>query len=114
MGLKQMIIKQFAKPTGNFGRFVGWLMSVKNNERVNWTFEKLNLRPSDILLEIGYGPGMTVEKVANNLTSGFIAGIDHSQIMLQQASRRNKKHIKNAKVKLEYGTVWDLNYPKHH
>ncbi len=105
MGLKKNIIKQFGKPTGTFGRFIGWLLSFKNNDRVNWTFEKLQLKPSDILLEIGYGPGVTLKKVANNLTSGFIAGIDHSEIMHAQASRRNREHIEKAKVKLECGTV---------
>lgn len=114
MGLKQIIIKQFEKPTGIFGRFVGWLLSFKNNERVNWTFEKLQLTPSDILLEVGYGSGVAIKKVANNLTSGFIAGIDHSEIMLEQASKRNKEQIEKKIVKLECGTVWDLNYPRNH
>jgi ubiquinone/menaquinone biosynthesis C-methylase UbiE len=114
MGLKQIIIKQFAKPTGVFGRFVGWSLSFKNNDRVDWTFEKLHVRPSDILLEVGYGPGVTLKKVAYNLTSGFIAGIDHSDIMLEQASRRNKEEIEKGKVKLECGTVGDLKYPGNH
>lgn len=112
MGLKEEIIKQFGKPTGNFGRFVGWLMSFKNNSRVKWTFEKLQLRTGDTLLEIGYGPGITLRKVADNLTSGFIAGIDHSEIMFKQASGRNRNHIENAKAKLECGTIWDLKYPE--
>jgi ubiquinone/menaquinone biosynthesis C-methylase UbiE len=114
MGLRQIIIKQFGKPTGVFGRFVGWLLSFKNNDRVDWTFEKLKVGPSDILLEVGYGPGVTLKKVANNLTSGFIAGIDHSDIMMEQASRRNKEQIEKGKVKLECGTVWDLTYPENH
>jgi ubiquinone/menaquinone biosynthesis C-methylase UbiE len=114
MGLKQNIIKQFGKPTGTFGRFVGWLLSFKNNDRVQWTFEKLQIATSDTLLEIGYGPGVTLKKVADHLTSGFIAGVDHSEIMFEQASRRNKNHIQNDKAKLECGTVWDLKYPKNH
>jgi SAM-dependent methyltransferase len=114
MSFKQIIIKQFGKPTGILGRFVGWLLSFKNNDRVQWTFEKLQVRPSNTLLEIGYGPGVTLKKVADNLTSGFIAGIDHSEIMLEQASRRNKMHIEKRKAKLECGTVWDLKYPENH
>jgi ubiquinone/menaquinone biosynthesis C-methylase UbiE len=114
MGLKQIIIKQFGKPTGTLGRFVEWLLSFKNNDRVKWTFEKLQLRPSDTLLEVGYGPGVTLKKVADTLTSGFIAGIDHSEIMVSQASRRNKMHIEKGKAKLECGTVWDLKYPENH
>lgn len=66
------------------------------------------------MLEVGYGPGVTLKKVADNLTSGFIAGIDHSDIMLEQASKRNKEYIEKGKVKLECGTVWDLKYPENY
>jgi ubiquinone/menaquinone biosynthesis C-methylase UbiE len=97
MELKQMIIKQFGKPTGVVGRLIGSLMAIKNKDRVRWTVKKLQVRPSDILLEIGYGPGVTVAKLANYLTSSFIAGIDHSSVMLEQATRRNKKLLETEK-----------------
>jgi len=114
MQIKQSIIKQFRKPTGGFGQIVGWLMTTKNKARTNWTIEKLQLRPSDILLEIGYGPGVTLKKVSDSLTSGFVAGMDHSEIMFEQATRRNKRNIERGKVKLECGTVWDIKYPTNH
>ncbi len=114
MGLKQNIFKQFRKPSGVLGHLVGWILSIKNKERTNWTFDNLRLKPQDKLLEIGYGPGVTLNKIANHLTSGSIAGIDHSEIMLKQATKRNKKHIENKKVKLEQGTIWDLEYPDNH
>ena len=114
MGLKQIINGQFKKPTGWLGHLVGWSMSFKNNDRANWTFENLRLKESDNLLEIGFGAGVTLNKVAKDLTTGFIAGIDYSEIMLKQASKRNKIYIKRGKVKLEYGTVWDLKYPENY
>ncbi len=114
MGLKQSIIEQFGKPTGNFGGFVGWLMSIKNKDRAGWTFEKLQLKPTDILLEVGYGPGSTLKRLADNLTTGFVAGIDHSEVMFKQASNRNKKYIESNKAKLECGTVWDLKYSENY
>ncbi|NJO88251.1 MAG: class I SAM-dependent methyltransferase [Chloroflexia bacterium] len=114
MGLKQNLFKQFRKPTGSLGRVIGWLMSIKNKDRASWTIDNLRINPGDKLLEIGYGPGVTLGKAANRLTSGFIAGIDHSEIMLKQATKRNKKHIENNKVKLEQGTIWDLEYPDNH
>ena len=93
MGLKQKLSKQFGKPDGNLGRFVGWLMSVKNRDRANWTVEKLNFNPTDYILEIGYGSGATFKVVADQLTSGFIAGIDHSPVMLEQATKMNRGNI---------------------
>jgi ubiquinone/menaquinone biosynthesis C-methylase UbiE len=114
MGLKQKFNKQFGNPVGNLGRFVGWLMSVKNRDRAKWTIEKLNLKPTDYVLEIGYGSGASFKVVADQLTSGFIAGIDHSSIMMEQAIKRNKKNIDAKKAELKFGTVWDLDYPEEH
>lgn len=116
MGLKDNFKKQFGKPTGNIGRIAGWIMSVKNIGRSRWTFEKvkLNLKPMDNILEIGYGPGVTFKGIADKLPVGFITGIDHSAIMLEQATKRNRKHIANKKAELKCGTVWDLNYPENY
>jgi ubiquinone/menaquinone biosynthesis C-methylase UbiE len=114
MGLKQKFNKQFGNPVGNLGRFVGWLMSVKNRDRAKWTIEKLNLKPTDYVHEVGYGSGASFKVVADQLTSGFIAGIDHSSIMMEQAIKRNKKNIDAKKAELKFGTVWDLDYPEEH
>ena len=114
MGLKQKLNKQFGKPDGNLGRFVGWLMSIKNRDRAKWTIEKLNFKPTDYILEIGYGSGASFKVVADQLTSGFIAGIDHSPIMLEQANKKNRKNIESKKAELKCGTVWDLDYPEEY
>ena len=110
MGIKQNLLKQFQKPSGILGMLVGRLMSIKNRDRSQWTVEKLNFKPTDYLLEIGYGSGTTFKKVAEKLTTGFIGGIDHSEIMLEQASNRNQKYIDGKNAKLECGTIWALKY----
>ncbi len=114
MGIKKSFFKQFGRPTGILGKFVGYIMSVKNNERSDWTVEKIKFRPTDRILEIGFGPGTTLNKIAGKLTTGSISGIDHSTVMLTQAINRNKKNIENNKVDLKCGTIWDLNYPEKH
>jgi len=114
MGLKQKLNKQFGKPEGNFGRFIGWIMSIKNRDRAKWTIEKLNFKPTDCILEIGFGSGSSFKVVADQLTSGFIAGIDHSSIMLEQATKKNRKNIESKKAELKCGTVWDLDYQEEH
>lgn len=114
MGLRESLFKQFGKPSGLIGEFVGWIMSYNNKERAYWTVEKLECQPSDYLLEIGYGPGVAIRLIAERLTTGFIAGIDHSPVMWEQASIRNHKYIERSRVKLECGTIWDLNYPDNY
>lgn len=52
--LPQKIMQQFRKPVGNMGRVVGWLMSIKNTGRSVWIIHKLNLSPSDHILEVDF------------------------------------------------------------
>lgn len=113
MKLKEKINRQFGNPNGFLGNLAGWAMTVKNLDRANWTFEKVNVKPSDHILEIGYGPGVTFKRIAGMLTDGFIAGIDHSELMLKQASSWNKRLLKAGKAELKLGTVGDLNYPEN-
>ncbi len=100
----------FGKPSGNLGHLAGWIMSRNNISRSAWTIEKLNLKPLDFVLEVGYGPGNTFFACADKLTSGFIAGIDHSQVMFQQATAKNKEFIEIGRASLECGTIWDIEY----
>ena len=48
--------KQFAKPTGTMGWVAGHLMAMKNRERSEYVFSLLELKASDRVLEIGFGP----------------------------------------------------------
>jgi ubiquinone/menaquinone biosynthesis C-methylase UbiE len=106
-------MQQFKNPSGFIGQIVGKILAIDNNQRSLWTVEKLQVKPTDSILEIGYGPGVTMKLVTDRLTSGFVAGVDHSKVMFRQASKRNQKHIASKKVKLETGTIADLTYPEN-
>lgn len=114
MTIKKLIVRQFGNPSGYLGQFIGFIMSIKNADRAKWTLKKLNPDPADLILEVGYGPGKAIMNVAKNLTTGFITGIDHSNVMFNQASKRNRKYIQTSKVKLQCGTVWDFQYPDNY
>jgi SAM-dependent methyltransferase len=62
----------------------------------------LDIRYGDRIFEIGYGPGLGVDRISSNYDC-FIAGIDFSELMFKEASKRNKKHIKNNKAELNFG-----------
>jgi ubiquinone/menaquinone biosynthesis C-methylase UbiE len=111
--MKRSFMQQFKNPSGFIGQIVGKILAIDNNQRSLWTVEKLQVKPTDSILEIGYGPGVTMKLVTDRLTSGFVAGVDHSKVMFRQASKRNQKHIASKKVKLETGTIADLTYPEN-
>jgi trans-aconitate methyltransferase len=104
----------FRQPAGYAGRLTGYLMSLKSKERSDWTVEQLNIQPYQHILEVGYGPGNTLQEVARRLKVGFLAGIDHSIGMYQQAYRRNKRFIEQQLLQLHIGDLNELSYPPHY
>lgn len=79
-----------------------------NLERNEWAISLLNLQPSDHVLEIGFGPGVTLQKMSEIVTDGVIWGIDHSEVMFRQASRRNQRAILDGRVRLVLASVSQL------
>ena len=104
--------KQFARPTGTMGWVAGHLMAMKNGERSEYVFSLLDLQPSDRVLELGFGPGADVLRASREVA--LVAGIDHSEVMVRQASKRNAGAIAQGKVELTLGTAEKLPYPDAH
>ena len=83
-------------------------MAIETRERNTWAVSMLNLQSSDSVLEIGFGPGLAIQQVAK--VAHFVAGIDHSATMVQQASKRNGRAIRAGTVELRQCPVQHLPY----
>jgi len=103
--------RQFGNPSGLFGRFIGNGMAKRNIYDAQWTVSLLDIQPQQRVLEIGFGPGVSTQIVAEKASQGFVAGIDHSQTMIQAASQRNAKAIQTGRMELKQGEVGSLPYP---
>ena len=101
---------QFAHPEGWVGRLVGMILALKNRERNAWTISMLEIQPNDQVLEIGFGPGQAIQEVARLTPNGFVAGIDLSDVMVVQASRRNAAAIRSGHVLLQQGSESPLPF----
>jgi ubiquinone/menaquinone biosynthesis C-methylase UbiE len=108
--LKRWLYSQFGHPRGMVGWLAGRVMSQRNRERNVWLAQLLAPTPDAHLLEIGFGPGLAIEQFAPLLDSGHIAGIDRSQMMVQQATKRLQIHIKGGKVSLRRSDVHQLPF----
>jgi ubiquinone/menaquinone biosynthesis C-methylase UbiE len=73
-------------------------MAWTHRTRNTWVLSLLELQAEDRVLEVGFGPGTAIEHVARLATRGFVAGIDPSEVMLRQASGRNRNHIRQGRV----------------
>jgi len=88
-GCETGIRRQFGHPAGALGWLIGHVMAIKNRSRGEWVVSLLELQPTDRVLEVGFGPGVDVQRALRLVTSGLVAGVDPSHEMLRQARRRN-------------------------
>ncbi len=88
------------------GRLMAWL-----NAPIEYaTIDRLNLMGPEEVLEIGFGPGIGIVRLAQRLPHGYIAGIDPSKVMVAQASRRVKR-AGQTNTDLRQGSVTTLPWP---
>jgi ubiquinone/menaquinone biosynthesis C-methylase UbiE len=74
-----------------------------NIQRSRWTVDLLDLHAGDHVLEIGFGPGLSIERAARLVPGGRVVGIDHSALMVKQARHRNRSAIEAGLVDLKLG-----------
>lgn len=105
--VRNALVQQFGKPSGLLGAIAGLVMRVRpsNRERGQRTLDLLDIRPEDRVLEVGFGPGLAVERAAALASRGKVVGIDHSEVMLRQATRRNARAIDAGRVELLIGSA---------
>jgi ubiquinone/menaquinone biosynthesis C-methylase UbiE len=96
--------RQARKPAGIFGRFYMSRVFEKGNAELNaLMYETLSIRENDHVLEIGFGTGTLVKKIAALLNNGLVEGVDFSKSMVAIAQKKNRKHINSGKVKIHLG-----------
>jgi SAM-dependent methyltransferase len=108
--VRRVLRSQFGHPAGVVGRLVGRIMAAapSNNDRIRWTLGLLDIKPSDRILEIGFGPGVAIGLASALAPRGFVAGVDHSSVMVRQAARRNAAGLRDGRIALCQATAGDL------
>ncbi len=102
--------QQFARPTGVLGEIAGHLMAMRNKQRSWWVLPLLEIHDQDRVLEVGFGSGMDIRRVSEMAVDGHVAGVDHSEVMLKQARRRNQAGIQAGRVDLQLASASRLPY----
>ena len=105
VNLTEVLGAQSRKPSGLFGRLMGLLMNWRHRPLSKWTIELMNIQPDDFVLDIGCGAGMAIEEIAEIATSGFVAGVDYSEIMVRQALKHNAASVRAMRVVIKNGNI---------
>jgi ubiquinone/menaquinone biosynthesis C-methylase UbiE len=86
-------------------------MALENRDRNRWAISRLDLVPTDHVLEIGFGPGWSIGELARQVPQGHVTGADASEAMVAQATRRNLALIRAARVTLQWVSAVQLPFP---
>lgn len=95
----RLLARQLACPTGVLGRWVlGPLWNRRNAALNDAAFDALTPAPADRVLDVGFGGGYLLERLAGVVTDGMLAGVDVSPAMVAIARRRYRRLVQAGRV----------------
>ena len=104
------IARQSARPSGFIGRVIAGVMAHETADLNEHALGLLRPSPSDRVLEVGFGHGRTIERLASAVGNGRVHGVDASELMLNMAARRNRRAIAEGRVELRKGDCASLPF----
>src|SRR5438876_7386153 len=107
---RAIFLRTFGRPQGMLGRLGGIIMARTNEGCGAWVAELLEVGPNDSVLEVGFGPGVVIQRLSKFAAAGHVAGIDQSREMVDQARARNTTAIRSGRVDLRHGSVESLPF----
>ena len=105
----EYIGSQFGNPRGFVGKVCCVIMNVINKAMYKNTVSLIDIPSESNLLDIGYGNGYLLNRVYKK-TRANLYGIDISEDMKIQATKRNKIAMHDEKLFLDIGDCCDLKY----
>jgi len=108
--MRTIFLRMFGRPRGILGRLGGIIMARTNADCGAWVTDLLEIGPCDSVLEVGFGPGVIIQRLSKLALEGHVAGIDPSEAMVEQARARNAIGIKGGLVDLRRGSVESLPF----
>jgi len=111
MSFATFVAGQLRKPSGLFGRLVVARILNRSNAPMNeLTLKLLALAPDDRVLEVGFGGGDLIDRMARQTTRGRIAGADFSPEMTALCARRFAALVRAERLELRCASVDAVPY----
>lgn len=111
MGIQRFMASQLRQPSGWFGAFVmSRLLNRGNRKIIDRTLTLLDARAEHSILEIGFGGGSALSRLAKEASSGVITGVDVSPEMIRHAERRFRREIQKGRLRVQLGDVTHLPF----
>jgi ubiquinone/menaquinone biosynthesis C-methylase UbiE len=92
--------KIFGNPSGIVGKLFTKLMNIMNQKQYKAVLDNINLEPNDNILDIGFGNGYLLNKLFKKNIPIKIFGIEISNDMIKNVSKKYRRIIENGHIKL--------------
>ena len=112
MSLSTFIADQLRKPSGRVGKILTARLLNRANVAMNLlTLQALDLRADDQVLEVGFGGGDLISRMATIVgRGGRVVGVDFSPEMVEVGAKRFAALIQSGSVELCCASVEQLPY----
>ena len=97
------------KPEGELGCELIDMMNENHEGLARWSVSHLDISENDIILDIGCGGGVNVERFLK-MTSNKVYGLDYSEVSVERSLERNKKAVDDGRCKIINGSVSNLPF----
>ena len=100
----------FGNPNGIAGKISTKLMNIINQRQYMAILDNINLEQNDIILDIGFGNGYFINKLFKKNIPINIYGIEISNDMVNNVSKKYKKSIENGLLKLSLENIVNTSF----
>jgi SAM-dependent methyltransferase len=92
-----------------------WLLAPlwnrRNSDLNDAALSALELRPQDRVLEVGFGGGYLLGRIASAVTEGLAAGVDPCRALVDRGLRRFRSRVAAGRVDLRCAPAEELPFP---
>ncbi len=97
------------KPEGELGSQLIDMMNENHEGLAVWSVSHLNISKDDIILDIGCGGGVNIERFLK-MTKNKVYGIDYSDVSVERSLKLNGKSVDDGRCEIIKGSVSDLPF----
>src|SRR5262249_49679976 len=99
----RIFMRMFGRPQGILGRLGGIIMARSNQQCAAWVIDLLDIQPHDSVLEVGFGPGVGIQLLAQAASAGYVAGVGYSGVVVGQGTARDVRGNERGWVGARHG-----------
>ncbi len=110
MVIAKFIARQLSSPTGLWAGLVGRLWNRRNAALNDTVLGLLALKSTDRVLDVGFGGGYLLRRMAQIVTEGRLAGVDVSPAIVESAVKRYSTAVRSGRLDLRCAPVEALPF----